>query len=72
MGYPLTELISQLSPRRAELGRIVMITGRQALAATPNGRRTVAPATAMQAGDRVVIRDGLAYRLPLAQASVAV
>ena len=70
--FPLQELTARLSPRTATLGRVVSSSGAQLVCATPDGRRVAMAGQGVGVGDRVVIRDGVAYRAPSVALEVAV
>ncbi len=73
MSYPLTALMSQLSAGQGPvMGRVVALDGARVVAATPQGRLVIAPASVLAVGDRIVIRDGLAYLSPRTTTVVAV
>lgn len=72
MSFPLAELVSQLAPPGPTFGRVVALNGTRVVAATPRGRRLAVAATTLSVGDRVVIRDGLAYLSPVVSNSIAV
>lgn len=72
MSYPLSELSAALTSRASTLGRVVGRKGDQVICATPNGKRQAVAAQTLGIGDRVVIRDGLAYRSPAVGVRVAV
>ena len=72
MTFPLAELAAQLAPPGPTFGRVVALNGSRVVAATPKGRRLAMAATPLAVGDRVVIREGLAYLSPVVRDSVAV
>ena len=72
MSFPLTDLAARLAPPGACLGRVVALEGGRVVAATPAGRRVALPASPLRVGDRVVIREGLAYLSPAVRDAVAV
>ena len=73
MSYPITSIAAALTSRKPTLGRIVARSGDQLICATPGGRRTaLAGASGLAIGERIVIRDGLAYRSPAVTTRVMV
>lgn len=72
MTFPLAELAAQLAPPGPTLGRVVALAGNRVVAATPKGRRLALAAMPLAVGDRVVIREGLAYLSPAVKESLAV
>ena len=72
MTFPLAELAAQLAPPGPTFGRVVALSGTRVVAATPKGRLLAMAATSLAVGDRVVIRDGLAYLSPTVSNSVSV
>ena len=72
MTFPLAELAAQLAPPGPTFGRVVALSGTRVVAATPKGRRLAMAVTPMAVGDRVVIREGLAYLSPGVREVVAV
>ena len=64
MSYPLHELRRQLSARASTVARVVRREGSSLTCATPGGRRDVISGPGVRPGDRVIIRDGVAYRAP--------
>ena len=71
MTFPLAELAARLAPPGPTFGRVVALNGTRVVAATPKGRRLAVAATPLAVGDRVVIREGLAYLSPGVRDAVA-
>ena len=72
MTFPSAELAARLAPPGPTLGRVVALNGTWVVAATPKGRQLAVAATSLAVGDRVMIREGLAYLSPVVDMAVAV
>lgn len=72
MSYPLKDLVSQLSSKESGYGRVVEMIDSVAIVATSRGRKRAMPSGTLSVGDRVVLKDGIAYLSPVSSHSVAV
>ena len=72
MSYPLHDLKARLSTRKPLLGKVVRREGTTLICATPEGRREALSGPNVKVGDRVVIREGVAYRSPRVLVSIPV
>ena len=72
MSYPLIDLVNQLSPQGATLGKVMSIQGNRVLAATPRGLQSVTAAAGLSVGERVSINAGFAYKAPSATITIPV
>lgn len=67
MTFPLTALTRLLIPDATLIGSVVGIDGSLVRVATARGAITVGSTDALTVGDRVLVRNGLAVRAPVAQ-----
>jgi len=67
MTFPLNELTRLIAPDRAVLGVVVGQQGDQVRVATERGAVMAQTLDTLAQGDRVVIRNGIAIRAPVAR-----
>lgn len=67
MTFPLTVLTRLLAPDATILGSVVGIDGSLVRVATARGALTVNSTDVLTVGDRVLVRNGLAVRAPVAK-----
>ena len=72
MTFALKELASLLTQDTPTLGAVVGIKGNFVRVATPQGAALVRTLDTLVVGDRVLIRNGLAMRAPVARQTHAV
>lgn len=72
MSFALKELSGLLAPDTTLLGSVVAIAGAVVQVATPRGAMTARTLDALQVGDRVLVRNGMASRAPVAKQSYPV
>ncbi len=72
MTFPLKELTRLLASDAALLGSVVSIEGASIRAATERGAVLARSLDALTVGDRVLIRNGIATRAPVARQSYPV
>ena len=72
MTFPLKELARLLAPDAALLGPVVGIDGTFVRVATERGAVLARSLDALAVGDRVLIRNGIATRAPVARQSYPV
>lgn len=67
MTFPLTALTRLLAPDATLIGSVVGIDGSLVRVATARGAITVSSTDVLSVGDRVLVRNGLAVRAPVAR-----
>jgi hypothetical protein len=67
MSFPLNELTRLIVPNRAVLGVVVGLNGDLVRVATEQGAVMAQSLDTLTQGDRVVIRNGIASRAPIAR-----
>lgn len=72
MTFPLKELTRLLAQDSAVVGAVVSIDGAMVRVATERGAVTARTMDALTVGDRVLIKNGMASRAPVARQSYPV
>jgi len=67
MSFPLNELTRLIVPNRAVLGVVVGLKGNRVRVATEQGAVMAQSLDSLTQGERVVIRNGIATRAPVAR-----
>lgn len=72
MTFPLKELFRLLKQENTQMGVVVAMSNATIEVATAQGAMTVPSQEALKVGDRVLVRNGMATRAPVATRTFAV
>lgn len=72
MTFPLKELSRLLKQENTQMGIVVAMSNATIKVATPQGAMTVPSQETLKIGDRVLVRNGMATRAPVATRTFAV